>query len=282
LKFAERCRSNVRLDETTQSQQLIHLAHKQDVRGFPPMKISRLLSLLAVLAFSAATTQAANITWGSATNITGDSDVSTNGTLVGAFNIGDLGVANTTVNGTLFTALPVSGTSVTSGNFTLSGGNLHAINSAGSGVAPFSLLSTQYQALLSSVGVSLSGFSITLVMSGLVVGATYEFQWWSNRSNEFVTTTTATAGGSVTLSSNTTGLAGGLGQFAIGTFIADSASQQITFPGDVLHQELINGFQLRQLGQVTVPDTGSTALLLSLALLAFVGLSWKKARRQEA
>ena len=48
---------------------------------------------------TAASTHAALIAWGAPTGITGDSDVSTAGTLVGAVNVGAPGVGSTTVNG---------------------------------------------------------------------------------------------------------------------------------------------------------------------------------------
>ena len=42
------------------------------------------------------------ITWGSATNISGNSDVSTSGTLMYAYNIGGAGVSSATVNTVTF------------------------------------------------------------------------------------------------------------------------------------------------------------------------------------
>jgi hypothetical protein len=245
------------------------------------MKKLPLLALLAILAFSAATTQAANITWGAPTAISGDTNVSTNGTLVSAFNIGGPGVASTTVNGTLFTAMPLSGTSVTIGNFTFSSATaLTEDNNVGSIVAPFILLSAQYQALLSSVGGGPT--AVTLTMSGLVLSATYEFQWWSNTSaNPGPFITTATAGGVVTLSSNTgggLGGVGGVGQYAIGSFTADANFQTIVFsnPNDL---SAINGFQLRQtFGAPSVSDSGSTIALLFLSLGALFGASRLRAQ----
>jgi hypothetical protein len=55
------------------------------------MKLTLLLTAACALAVTSAP-HAAIITWGAATNISGDPDVSTNGTLVGAFNIGAPGV----------------------------------------------------------------------------------------------------------------------------------------------------------------------------------------------
>ena len=75
-----------------------------------------------------------------------------------------------------------------------------------------------------------SNFFFTLTMSGLTAGHQYQFEWWNNTSTgTLLTDTTAVAGNSVTLLSNTTFSVGGLGQFAVGTFTADGAD-----PGDRL------------------------------------------------
>lgn len=64
--------------------------------------------------------QAGIVTWGAATTITGDSDVSTNGTLFGAGNIADSD--SLTINGVTFTGITFTNgeTTVTSGNFEFS------------------------------------------------------------------------------------------------------------------------------------------------------------------
>jgi hypothetical protein len=83
-------------------------------------------------------------------------------------------------------------------------------------------------------------------------------------------TTTAAATNSVTLSANTSGsqsgpgpgVDGGIGQYAVGTFTADSTSLSITFNGPALtsSQPLINGFQLRT---VAVPEPSTYAMALA-------------------
>jgi len=210
--------------------------HQQPKR----MKFTHLLTAAVCALVLTSPTHAATVTWGAATNISGDTDVSTNGTLVGAINIGAPGVANTTVNGVLFTGLALTGNNVTSGNFNLAtAGGFGASNGLGSGTPPFSALSEPYQTLLASAATSFT-VGITLTMSGLTVGDTYEFQWWSNASGGTASVlTTATAGNSVTLATSPSGGQGEVGQFAIGTFIADSTSQVVTFNGPV--QDILNG-----------------------------------------
>jgi len=230
----------------------------------------------SILALASAS-HAATVTWGAATGITGDSDVSTAGTLVGAFDIGATGVGNTNVNGTTFTALTVTGTSVTSGNFNLTGPGLLGLNNLTSANAPFNNLSASYQALLSTIGAT-GGSPFTLTMSGLVTGQTYQFQWWYNDSAITSTfNTTASAGNSVTLQSNPSLVGGGLGQFATGTFVADGTNTQvITFT--TTNNGGINGFQLRSLSAASaVPEPGS-ALAGMLALGACVSVLVKRNR----
>jgi hypothetical protein len=199
---------------------------------------------------------AASVTWGPAQTISADTDVSTAGTSVAAFNVGTSGTAATTVNGVTFQPFIVSAVPTSVGNFTLaSGTSFSGTNSlAGSGNAPFNNLSAAYQALLAAAVEPLSiPATYTLTMSSLTVGTQYQFQWWTDLSNGGnTTTTTASAGNSVTLSQNTTAATGGVGQFAIGTFTADAATEVITFAvnsgGNALGQ--FNAFQLRALPAV--------------------------------
>ena len=239
---------------------------------------------MAIIVMSVTASTAADISWGPATNIVGESNVSTLGTLVGAFNIGPTGVPDTTVNGVLFQgfAVPLFSTSATFGNFTLTrgpenvGSSFLSRSDLGSALPPFSSLSAAYQTLLSS-GTGTPDCSFTLTITGLSVGTIYQFQWWDNDSHLGAgvrTIATAgpniTPGASVTLSSNTGdgGGVGGIGQFAIGNFMADTDTQIISFrcPTAPLGVNNINAFQLR-----VIPEP-STWLLLILGALPFAGL----------
>jgi hypothetical protein len=106
-----------------------------------------------------------------------------------------------------------------------------------------------------------------MTISGLVIGAQYQFQFWSNESSgSFGYQITATAGNSVPLAGNTSNAPGGLGEWVIGSFTADAATQMITFAGDGDGGEL-NAFQLRNITPrlPAVPDSGSTLALLGIA-----------------
>jgi len=221
---------------------------------------------------------AATITWGSPTTISGDSDVDTTGTLVGAFSMGGSGVPTTTVNGVIFTGIDLTGASVTSGNFTFTlATGWHSADLTSSST-PFAALSPSYQSLLAwSAGDSTTPATVT--MSGLTVGAQYEFEWWSNISHLAEPFTTATAGNSVTLNTNTTGQNGGIGQFAIGTFTADASSETVTWSS--FDQVVINGIQLRELmspGVGAVPEPGSLTVL-AIGAAGLVGYALRRRKK---
>ena len=220
------------------------------------------LSAGLLLVLACGTLRGANILWGPASAISGDSDVRTGGTLVEAVNQGGVPfgpVPSATVNEVTFVGWGVAGGGPfvsPGGRFTLTGTPGHALqgsNVFGSPSPPFSSLSPDYQVLLSHLVFSQNNFNandftgpITLTINNLTVGAPYEFQWWVNDSRPFATGPVIATTGltSVALDPNITNSAGGVGQFAIGTFVADSTTQQITFTttGNATGH---NAFQLR-------------------------------------
>jgi hypothetical protein len=175
------------------------------------------VAALALFLVGARTADAALVAWGPATNISGDADVSTAGTLVGAFNIGAPGVPNTVVNGVNFAGLALTGNAASAGNFSFTTGGVGFgnANTLGSGAAPFSTLSAGYQTLLGSGAGQITTETFTLTMSGLTLGRTYQFEWWWNASADApllgITTAAAGPGDTVSLDPNTTNTEGGLG-----------------------------------------------------------------------
>ena len=247
--------------------------------------VALVLLALAAAAVTGASVSAGPIAWGSAQNISGDSDVSTNGTLLYAYNFGTASVASTTVNGVTFGPFVVVdfGTTATVGDVTIteSPDFLYAYNVAGSSIAPFANLSSAYKALLNEAASAGVSATITLQLGGLTPGQSYEFQWWANNSstadNWFVTN--ASAGNAVSVSANTlgsntgqgSGIDGGTGQFAIGTFTADTTSYSIALNGEDSYLPIINALQVR-----AVPEPSTYAM--ALAGLACGGYSMFRRR----
>ena len=199
------------------------------------------------------------ITWGSPTNISGDSDVSTAGTLVAAFNMNGPAVM---VNGVDFASwmFTTNTTSTTMGNFTFAEtSHILTASGLGSGNAPFSGLSANYQTLLSTALTTDENNTLTLTINGLTLGHNYEFQFFLNGSNTAGADnfrTTASAPNPVTLDDNTTNTIGGTGQYVIGTFNAGDVNEIITFTGtDNTQAPTVNAFQLRDLSVVPEPST---------------------------
>ncbi|NDG70250.1 MAG: hypothetical protein EBY32_02910 [Proteobacteria bacterium] len=213
---------------------------------------------------------AALVTWGSAQNITGDSDIINTGSLSYAYNFGFQNtVASTTLNSVTFAPFPVPALSLSSftvGSVLLSpssgGSVLYGLLNYGSGSAPFTSLSPAYQALLNSGATSVfsNNNKLTLQLGGLTPGQAYLFQWWANDSSPtaYVGAVSSSGSNSVTLAASS-GLIGALGQFAIGNFTADATSQTIEFSGfgNFPNGALINGFQLRASSDPTLYWLGS-------------------------
>jgi hypothetical protein len=244
------------------------------------------LTVAALIALNA-TTQAAAVTinWNSAQNITGDSDVSTTGSLLYAYNLGAAGVADTTVNGVTFTSGPLSafGNSVSFGQTTLNEtpGYLYAYNNLGTGSGAFTSLSSSYKSLLGSGIYADVPVTITLSLGGLTFGQQYQFQWWLNNSskqeggltgNSLFLTTAGNNPYTVGLNGNTSSsIVGGLGQYAIGTFTANSSAFNINFNGtDGSNLPMINAFQLR-----AIPEP-STYALFGLGALGLLIVARRK------
>jgi hypothetical protein len=215
------------------------------------------VALVILTAFGTArATQGATITWSAPQNITGDTDVSTAGALVQASNVSG---ATTTINGVTFTpfATGSGGGSASSGVFTLNG----AYGDYDGYLNENASFSDSYKALLASGNFGYNNSIMTLVISSLMVGKSYQFQVWVNDSRGLYGQqgTTVTSGASVHLVGNTTGANGGIGQYLIGTFVADATTQSIQFQGDANVGTLENAFMLRDLDGTAPANGGLSA-----------------------
>ena len=225
-----------------------------------------LLALLPLVCTIGAQPVSGGVIWGTATNISASTDVYTNGIPLYAY----AGTA-TTVNGVTFTAV---GSGTTWGNVSLSGLGSYAGNTFGYAGSPFSTLGTTYSNVLA--GAAYGGNTGTFTLNGLIPGFTYSVQVWLNDSRNNSATwgrnqTNSSAGGnSVTLAYDATQAAGGVGQFAVGTFTANGTSQAITFSAGATGVSSASG----QLNAISVLDTTAITTPNTATWTGGGGTSW--------
>ena len=224
----------------------------------PTMK-KCLLSVTAVIGLAClGSSHAATVVWGAAQNITGDSDVANNGTFDRAYIFGNI---SWTVNGVAFD--PFTGNA--SGD-TMSFPNQDGGFGAGAPESPYGSLTTEYQNLLYYGAWVFPSATATITLNNLTIGYTYQVQIFANDSRtDGYGRSMALTGSSTVLDYNTTEAVGGVGQFAIGTFTADSTSQVLGFSSSTQTPQL-NGLSLR----VAVPEPSTYALVLGGILNLFL------------
>ncbi|MDF7809483.1 PEP-CTERM sorting domain-containing protein [Pontiellaceae bacterium B12219] len=188
--------------------------------------------------------QAAVINWGTVQDISGDADVSLNGTNQWAYSFGS---ADVTLNTQLFT-----GESASTGNADVitTYDKIHG-TAFGAGVAPFTGLSSGYQTLLESA--AYSSFDVTVTMNDLLIGQDYEVQFWVNDSRGGKYATRGLSVDGVGLAYNVTEATGGVGQYVIGTFKADTETQSMLLDSST---NQLNAIQLR-----AIPEPATIGLI---------------------
>lgn len=234
-------------------------------RAVNPFALIGTIALSIAAAGAGMHASAATVVWGTPQTISGDNDVDTSGTLLYAYNLGQSSVTSSTVNGVTFAAFPfpigASSTTVTVGSVTISESPsfLVSYGSLGSGSGPYGNLSAAYLALLDSGGGAGAPDTLTVTLGGLSSGQDYVFQWWLSNAAPIppISSVSASATNVVTLDSNLTNTAGGLGQFVIGTFTAGGASETLNFTG-IGGWPLINALQVR-----AVPEPSTCVMTLT-------------------
>jgi hypothetical protein len=188
--------------------------------------------------------QAANITWQTPQTISGTSDVSLDGTLFGTWAPGDDwgGTSRSDyypVNGVTFAAYG------SGANYSASGSSMDRYGS----YADPNTADPNYNFLMQTAEFNWNSDPITVSWDSMVVGNTYEVEVWANDGRGLGRSETINAGdNSVDL--NMSPAAGGPGQYAIGTFMADSTTQSFTLTPDGSYGGQINLLQLRTLDRV--------------------------------
>lgn len=221
---------------------------------------------LALLIFVAPSAEASIIGWGLPQTTLAPSDVSTNGTLVRAFNGGTV---DTTVNGVNFVK-----TDDPSINQTLLGFG------AGSFLGGGTTGDAAFDQLLNQAAFSFNtGNSDTIDLGIFTPGSSYEVQVFytdqrtnANQTNPPINDRITTFGSvdginiapTVNLEADPDNLVNSeFGQFAIGTFVADGNDPDLTIFGANYAGTQINAFQIRELANV-VPEVQGTVLLTML------------------
>ena len=207
-------------------------ASTQDITLASPGFGQAHITAYQIRALGAAAPPSGIISWGDATDATGDTDVSTDGDLVIAFNATGNGItSNPIVNGVEFTS---------TGAFLNNSSTVDVFNINS---VPNNSISATYDELLSSVDFG-SGSSpiIQLAGSGLLIpGELYQLQvWFSDTRNTRSMRFADTQGNSVTLGN-------GAAQYAIGTFTASGANQGLQIFPQGTNTAHINAYQVRAL-----------------------------------
>ena len=224
------------------------------------------LALAAGSYLSAATGFGASITWGAPTTVSGDADVYTNGAGLYAYTGGTTAA---TVNGVSFTA---GNSGSTWGSVSLSGFGTDNQTAFGSGSgSPWSTLSAAYKTALA--GGAYGGVSAgTVTLNGLTSGHPYSVQIWANDNRgggEATRSETAgsTGGNTVTLAyeANQAAGGGGVGQYVIGTFVANSTSQSFTLTPSASGSVQLNAINVRDNWVYAYTPTAFTATRVNLA-----------------
>ncbi len=231
------------------------------------MKTNILCAFVAGAFALAAPAQNANITWQSPATISGTSDVSLDGTLVGTWGPGDDwgGTSRSDyypVNGVTFAAYgsgPFGSWVSTSG-----------LDDRYGSYANPNTADANYNYILQTAEYSY-GEPISLTWGGMTAGDTYQLEFWVQDGRNSVTaerseTLTGGASTSAALAYGTGPNGTGPGQYIIGTFVADNTGTETLtinpFGGaDISASAQVNLLQLRDL--TSVPEPSTVAVLVA-------------------
>lgn len=224
----------------------------------PAQFSSRALAVLAVATaifvaiLAPRSAGAATIYWGSATTISADTDVYTNGTALYAYT----GGAANTVNGVAFAA--GSGFAAWGSVSFTSGFTANSATAFWIAASPFQDLSPAYTNVLrgAAYGGTAAG---TVTLNGLTAGHDYSVQIWVSDPRSAGSGRTETINGSaVTLDYNSFDAAGGVGQYVVGYFTSGSTSQAFAMTPSASGSVQLNAISVRDAGLPQRTWLGST------------------------
>lgn len=210
---------------------------------------------MAVLAMVGLSGFGAPITWQTPVTTIANSDAQVSTTY--SFRWAYTGGSAASVNTVSFTAglnSTINNANIQVAGFT--GANATTFNGGTSNT--WNTLSAGYKSILTGAAYGGTG-SATITLKNLAVGGNYLVQIWINDSRVDggrSAVVTSSGGNSVTLDYNDSNVQGGVGQFAIGTFVADATTQAFTITGNASSQ--LNAIQLREEGVSLVWDAGGS------------------------
>lgn len=219
------------------------------MKSFDVRTLAVVLTGTSILMTSAAVARAESIAWDDAVTISGDTDVSTNGMFKCAYAWSKLDRA---VNGVSFSGSTSAAGAGTDVVFSPSlGRSSNAYTKSGN---PWNTLSAGYREILQGASY---GTTFTVTLGNLIVGKEYAVQLWyhdargqygSNQTEKLTTP----GGNTVILDKNSTESDGGVGQYVIGTFVADATNKQFAVSSATTSAAQINALQLRVANYSTV------------------------------
>ena len=228
-------------------------------------------------------TSGSSITWSSAMNIAGDTDVSTSGTQLYAYDAltasGVLALNGVTfMNATNGIPTPGADPDITAAPAMASVSGLGYSGCAQNSL-PVCSLSANYQLFQDSAFSAPGTNSETVTLHHLTSGHTYLIQAWAAVSGSAGTrdvTYSSFGGNTVTLHVSVNGQIGTPGQYAIGTFTAIGTNQSFILAPTVLtYGAVMNAIQVRDTGagESSSPPSPPTGLLLTPGY-AQIALKW--------
>jgi len=135
---------------------------------------------------------------------------------------------------------------------------------------PWTSLTTNYQIALQGGAYANNNRTLTVTLNHLIPGHNYQVQLWVNDSRFYgghrTEMVSMDGGNAVTLRYNNTGTSGGVGQYTLGTFTANSSNQTLTLTGispAADNSAQLNALQVRDQGMSSASNGWSAPVTIS-------------------
>jgi PEP-CTERM motif len=207
-----------------------------------------------------------DVNWQTPITISAPTDVNTQGTYFGSW--APHGSGNFTINGVTFQNF--SDLPSLANNFQNNTGD-NTFHNPGTSDA-------NYNDYMTSGAFQNDSSSPSFSWGGMTIGDTYLVELWVNDARNSTTAqrTESVTGGANTSAFLSYGPVGGAGQFIIGTFVANTATESLSLnSGPNFPSAQLNLFQVRDLGVLAVPEPSTLAILAAGVGAMFFGLRRK-------